>query len=329
LQARCRWRNLCDTPFTRVANGWRWVVLAHSVGYDFSSLQRAPCFGFESCVSALCVFMAASQPSRSKLPPPGRAVPNGPRVFISHSSKNQQLAAAVSAELEGNGIRCWIAPRDIRPGEPNYGKAIIEGLSACQAMVLLLTEPSNRSQHVMKEAERAVNKNIPILIVKFQPIEVSKELEYYVSSAQVLDATAPPPQQHLRPLRHRVRDMLALANAPAAPSSLAINVGARPPRRRSRWKQRLVGVAMLGGLLWGGWVFAVPAIQGFLANLTVAVSRNTGGSESGASRQKRADYPAEPVQMTSNRSQYDASEDPPPPAAANNSLLAGVEAKPR
>ena len=70
-----------------------------------------------------------------------------------------------------------MAPRDIRPGEPNYGKAIIEGLTACQAMVLLLTEPSNRSQHVMKEAERAVNKNIPILVVKFQPIDVSKDLE--------------------------------------------------------------------------------------------------------------------------------------------------------
>jgi hypothetical protein len=310
-----------------VAKGLRWVVLAPSVGYDYIRCRGSRALGFAAPVSVVCVFMAATPPSRAKPPPPGRAAPNGPRVFISHSSKNQQLAAAVAAELEGNGIRCWMAPRDIRPGEPNYGKAIIEGLSACQATVLLLTEPSNRSQHVMKEAERAVNKNIPILIVKFQPIEVSKELEYYVSSAQFLDASAPPLQQHLRPLRHRVRDMLALAKAGGTPASIAIDLRPRPPRARSRWKQKLVGVAMLGGMLWGGWILAVPAIQGFLANLTVAVSRNTGGSESGASRQKRADYPAEPVQVTSNRSQYDASEDPRPPAAANNSLLAGVEAK--
>lgn len=254
-------------------------------------------------------------------------MPNGPRVFISHSSKNQQLAVAVVAELEANGIPCWISSRDIRPGTPNWGSAIIDGMAVSRAMVLLLTEASNQSNHVMKEAERAISKNIPLLVVKFQSVVLSKELEYYVSSAQFLDATAPPPQQHLRPLRHRVREMLASANSSASPSSLAINVSARPPRRRSRWKQRLVGVAMLGGLLWGGWVFAVPAIQGFLANLTVAVSRNTGGSESEARRQKRDDYPAEPAQMTSNRSQYDAFEEPPPPAAANNSLLAGVEAK--
>jgi len=168
--------------------------------------------------------MAATNHSRPKPSPPGRTAPDGPRVFISHSSKNQPLAAAVLAEFEGNGIRCWMAPRDIRPGEPNYGKAIIEGLTACEAMVLLLTEPSNRSQHVMKEAERAVNKNIPILVVKFQPIEVSKELEYYVSSAQFLDATAPPPQQHLRTIRHRVRAILALANAGAASAGIAVPV---------------------------------------------------------------------------------------------------------
>jgi hypothetical protein len=273
--------------------------------------------------------MAANHPSRPKPPPPARAAPNGPRVFISHSSKNQRLAAAVLAELEGNGIRCWLAPRDIRPGEPNYGKAIIEGLSACQAMVLLLTEPSNRSQHVMKEAERAVNKNIPILVVRFQPIDVSKELEYYVSSAQFLDASAPPPQQHLRPLRQRVRDMLALAKAGASPASIAIGLKARPPRARSRWKQKLAGVAILGGLLWGGWVFGVPALRAGLANLTAAVSRNAGGSESRAIRPTRDEYAPESVQMTANRVQDRLPEEPPPPEPASNPLLAGVEAKTR
>ncbi len=222
-----------------------------------------------------------------------------------------------------------MAPRDIRPGEPNYGKAIIEGLTACQAVVLLLTEPSNRSQHVMKEAERAVNKNIPILVVKFQPIEVSKELEYYVSSAQFLDATAPPLQQHLRSLRHRVRDMLASAKAGASPSSIAIDLRARPARQRSRWKQELVGVTMLGGLLWGAWVFAVPAFRGFLANLLAASSRNSGGAESVAIRDTRDQNPPESVQMTGNRGQYGLADEPSPPEPADSPLLASVEEKTR
>lgn len=37
-------------------------------------------------------------------------------VFISYSSKDKPVADATVAVLEANGIRCWIAPRDIRPG---------------------------------------------------------------------------------------------------------------------------------------------------------------------------------------------------------------------
>ena len=38
-------------------------------------------------------------------------------VFISHSSKDKPIADAICANLEGTGIRCWIAPRDIAPSE--------------------------------------------------------------------------------------------------------------------------------------------------------------------------------------------------------------------
>lgn len=144
-------------------------------------------------------------PPTPRRPPAATAI--GP-VFISHSSKDAALAAAVVKELESSGIRCWISSRDIRPGEPNYGPAILEGLSACRAMVLLLTESSNASQHVMKESERAVNKNIPILVVRLHPVELSEDLEYYVSSAQSLDATAAPAERHFAFIRDCVREML-------------------------------------------------------------------------------------------------------------------------
>ena len=83
--------------------------------------------------------------SRSRQTPPTRGKPVRERVFVSHASKNSNLVVAVTAELEVNGTACWISTRDIRPGYPNYGLAILEGLSVCQAVVLLLTESSNRS----------------------------------------------------------------------------------------------------------------------------------------------------------------------------------------
>ena len=38
-------------------------------------------------------------------------------VFISYSTKNKNVADAVVANFEKNGIRCWYAPRDILPGQ--------------------------------------------------------------------------------------------------------------------------------------------------------------------------------------------------------------------
>jgi hypothetical protein len=38
-------------------------------------------------------------------------------VFISCSSKYKSIADAICTNVETAGVRCWIAPRDIAPGE--------------------------------------------------------------------------------------------------------------------------------------------------------------------------------------------------------------------
>ena len=38
------------------------------------------------------------------------------RIFISHSSKDHEVAKGICDALEENGHRCWIAPRDIPYG---------------------------------------------------------------------------------------------------------------------------------------------------------------------------------------------------------------------
>ena len=41
----------------------------------------------------------------------------GHDIFLSHSSKDKTIADAACAVLEQRGLRCWIAPRDIRPSD--------------------------------------------------------------------------------------------------------------------------------------------------------------------------------------------------------------------
>ena len=48
-------------------------------------------------------------------------------VFISYSSQDKPVADAVCAGLEAAKIRCWIAPRDVRPGM-DYASEIIEAI---------------------------------------------------------------------------------------------------------------------------------------------------------------------------------------------------------
>ena len=39
------------------------------------------------------------------------------RVFISYASQDKAVAEAVCQALEKAGVACWIAPRDVVPGE--------------------------------------------------------------------------------------------------------------------------------------------------------------------------------------------------------------------
>ena len=68
-------------------------------------------------------------------------------VFISHSVKDKPIADAMCALLESEGIRCWIAPRDVTPGM-EWGKCIIDAIRHARIMVLVFTANANASQQI-------------------------------------------------------------------------------------------------------------------------------------------------------------------------------------
>jgi hypothetical protein len=57
-------------------------------------------------------------------------------VFISYSNMDKKTADAVCSIMEQNGIRCWIAPRDITPGLP-FAEAIIDGIKGSRVFILI------------------------------------------------------------------------------------------------------------------------------------------------------------------------------------------------
>jgi hypothetical protein len=83
-----------------------------------------------------------------------------PDVFISYASQDTAVANAIVEILEGNGLRCWIASRDVTPGS-HYADGIMSAISGAKALVLVLSGGALTSKHVGKEVERASSKGRP------------------------------------------------------------------------------------------------------------------------------------------------------------------------
>jgi TIR domain len=136
-----------------------------------------------------------------------RSIPVAHDVFISYSSKDKTIADAVCARLEVRGIRCWIAPRDVRPGFA-YGEEIIDAIHGSRVMVLVLSSHANESTHIPKEIERAVSRGIPIIPLRVEDVTPAKSLDYFISSVHWLDAITPPLEEHLESLANTIRTIL-------------------------------------------------------------------------------------------------------------------------
>jgi len=111
------------------------------------------------------------------------------QVFISYASADKQAADTICAALERGGIGCWIAPRDVVPGE-SYAGAIVRAIDATKVIVLVLSERAAASQHVLREVERASSKRHPVVAFRIDLAPMPADLEYFLNTSQWLDASA-------------------------------------------------------------------------------------------------------------------------------------------
>jgi hypothetical protein len=128
-------------------------------------------------------------------------------VFVSHSAKDKATADAVCAVLESHGIRCWVAPRDILPGQ-DWGGSIIKAINGARAMVLVFSANANTSRQIKLEVERAVNKGIPVIPLRIEDVAPTETLEYFISTPHWLDAFTPPLERHLEYLAEVARKIV-------------------------------------------------------------------------------------------------------------------------
>jgi hypothetical protein len=186
---------------------------------------------------------------------PAGAAESGSRklkaAFLSHSSEDERLASELCASLEARGFPCWIAPRDIAPGQP-YPVGILQGIAASQSLVLLASEGALGSVQVLSEVEQAHKRAKPIYTVLIPPAKVRGEMDFYLSRLHWMDRGGRSAEQlaaKLAAVLGRERDWDEVASPPTL-------------RRTMHYRPlafgRLVAAVVLGlAVVFGGATFAV------------------------------------------------------------------------
>lgn len=108
-------------------------------------------------------------------------------VFISYSSRNQAAAQAVCHALEQNGIRCWIAPRDI-PAGSKYGDLIDEAIKASRVVVVMFSETAASSVWVNGELNVAFSEQKTIIPFRLDETPLSGQAKVMLTQIHWIDA---------------------------------------------------------------------------------------------------------------------------------------------
>ena len=148
-------------------------------------------------------------------------------VFISYAHQDKAIADAACAKLESQGIRCWIAPRDIAPSA-DWATSIVAAIENCHVAVLIFSAHANESKQVHREVQRAFEREKPVVPFRIANVPPENALAYYMPSVHWLDALTPPLEQHLEELGASVQNLLS------ATSGRAI----QEDRVRHQWQQR-------------------------------------------------------------------------------------------
>ncbi len=215
-------------------------------------------------------------------------------VFVSHSHDDSPAADLIVKALEERGVVCWIAPRDVDAGG-SYAESIINAIESASCFVLIYSQSSNVSSHVMREVERALKFGVNIVPVRFDDSTPSKSLDYLLATVHWL-AIAPNARE--RSIATAAEQILAAVakfqnTRPAgepekvAPRLTAAVPVARPPNRHLFWIGAAIAVVLIAGLI------------GFFVSRNSSHTQNAQQNQStAATATTKIDGPGQPLDVT-------------------------------
>jgi hypothetical protein len=108
------------------------------------------------------------------------------KVFISYSSKDAKIAQTICEALEARGHGCWMASRNVRPGE-NYQGAIVRAIGEAGVMVMVFSTNANNSDEIKKELALASQSKLNVIPVRSEDVLPSEDFRYELATRQWID----------------------------------------------------------------------------------------------------------------------------------------------
>ena len=107
-------------------------------------------------------------------------------VFLSYASKDQKTAETICQALEGRGLECWMAVRNVHPGE-NFQEAIVRAIRAAKVMLFVFSANSNNSDEVKKEIALAGQHKVFVIPIRVEDVIPNEALAYEFATRQWID----------------------------------------------------------------------------------------------------------------------------------------------
>lgn len=147
-------------------------------------------------------------------------------VFISHSSRDTDIALRIYDRLDAMGVRCWLDRKDLDGNAlegVDYARSIVRAIDHASIFVSILTEAAELSENVKNETELAHRKKAQGMVIvplRLTQESLAEEFRYYFSRTNIFDGTLPPLEERIRAFCDVVKDavdrLVELESTPAA-----------------------------------------------------------------------------------------------------------------
>ena len=151
-------------------------------------------------------------------------------IFISYSSKDQKSAEAICTAIENRGFPCWIASRDIGPGE-NFQAQVVRAIRTAKIMVLVFSSNANNSEEIKKELVLAGQSRLVVIPIRVEDVTPDDAFAYEFATRQWIDVFGDW-EQAIGRVIHQIEGIVGEAAKPAAAAGAAKEAkpgDAKPP----------------------------------------------------------------------------------------------------